>query len=164
MVFLACGYKFATDVSFPKGVESIYITIFENPTSETGIENLVTAQFIDEFTRRRPDALVSSNNDADAILTGVISSIRIWTISRRGVDIPDERRVVLTVDLTLTSTDGKVLWRMAGLSSTSAYSINQTNELITQQNKQVAILALSEKLAEIAYDLLTSYDPVTGNF
>jgi hypothetical protein len=68
------------------------------------------------------------------------------------------------VDLTLTSTDGKVLWRMAGLSSTSAYSINQTNELITQQNKQVAILALSEKLAEIAYDLLTSYDPVTGNF
>jgi hypothetical protein len=155
MVFLACGYKFATSVSFPAGVQSIYITIFENPTSETGIENLVTAQFIDEFTRRQPDALVSSKDDADAILTGVISSIRVWTISRRGVDIPDERRVSLTVDLTLTSTDGKVLWRAAGLSSSEAYSVDQTNALITQRNEQAAISALSDKLAEISYNRLT---------
>ena len=155
MVFGACGYKFPTGVSFPKGVEHIYIMIFENPTSETGIENLVTAQFINEFTRRRPNALVSRNADADAILTGVVSSIRIWTIARRGVDIPDERRVSLTVNLTLTSTDGKLLWRAAGLSSSEAYSVDQTNALITQRNKQDAISALSQKLAEITYDRLT---------
>jgi hypothetical protein len=153
--FFSCGYRLSTEVTFPGGVQQIYITIFANPTSETGIENIITDQFIAEFTRRTPGALVSRRADADAILTGVISSLKIWTVSRRGAEIPNERRVDLTVDLKLTATHGKVVWRSGSLSGSEAYSIDQTNELNTERNKQDAISAIAVKLAEKSYYRLT---------
>lgn len=151
----SCGYRFAAEVTFPDGVEKIYITIFANPTSETGIESIITDQFVAEFTRRTPGALVGRRADADAILTGVISSLTIWTVSRRGQEIPNERRVDLTVDLTLTATHGKVVWRSGSLSGSEVYSIDRTNELNTERKKQNAILAIALKLAERSYYRLT---------
>ena len=151
----SCGYRFAGDVSLPSDVDHIQVTILSNPTSEAGIENIVTAQLIAEFTRRNPGALVSRRADADAVLSGAISSIKIWTVSRRGQQIPNERRVELKVNLKLTTTDGKELWRVRNLSSSEVYPIDQTNALATEKNKQDAISVLSEKIAEITYDRLT---------
>ena len=151
----SCGYRFPGDVTLPSGVDHIQVTILRNPTSEAGIENIVTAQLIAEFTRRNPGALVSRRADADAVLSGVISSIKIWTVSRRGQEIPNERRVELEVSLKLTTTDGKELWRVHNLSSSEVYSIDQTNALVTESNKQDAISVLAEKIAETSYDRLT---------
>jgi len=151
----SCGYRISGDVALPSGVNHILITILSNPTSEAGIENIVTAQLIAEFTRRNPGALVSRRADADAVLGGVISSINIWTVSRRGQEIPNERRVELSVSLILSTTDGKELWRVRNLSSSEVYSIDQTNALVTERNKQDAISALAEKIAETSYDHLT---------
>jgi hypothetical protein len=151
----SCGYRFSGDVTLPSGVEHIHVTILSNPTSEVGIENLITAQLIAEFTRRNPGALVSRRADADAVLSGVISSIKIWTVSRRGQEIPNERRVELKVNLKLMTTDGKELWRVRNLSSSEVYSIDQTNALVTERNKQDAISVLAGKIAETGYDRLT---------
>jgi hypothetical protein len=142
-------------VALPPSVDHIQVTILRNPTSEAGIENIITAQLIAEFTRRNPGALVSRRTDADAVLSGVISSIKIWTVSRRGEQIPNERRVKLKVSLKLTATDGKELWRVRNLSNSEVYSIDQTNALVTEKNKQDAIAVLAEKIAETSYDLLT---------
>ena len=38
VVVCACGYRFAGQGGFPKGVERIFIEVFENRTSKTGIE------------------------------------------------------------------------------------------------------------------------------
>jgi outer membrane lipopolysaccharide assembly protein LptE/RlpB len=154
-VMASCGYRFAGDAVLPSDVDHIQVTILSNPTSEAGIENIVTSQLIAEFTRRNPGALVSRRADADAVLGGVISSIKIWTVSRRGQEIPNERRVELKVSLKLTTTDGKELWRVRNLSSSEVYSIDQTNALATEENKQEAISVLAEKIAETAYDRLT---------
>ncbi len=155
VVVSSCGYRFGAVVNFPGDVERIYITIFENTTSETGIENIITNQLIDEFTRRRPAAVVSRKSDADALLTGIISSLRISTVSRRGEEIPNERRVWLQVDLKLTSTEGKVLWRSGSISGTQAYAIDLTDQLKTEGNKLAAITSIAVKLAEISYYQLT---------
>ena len=154
-VMLSCGYRFAGKVSLPSGVDSIHVTILKNPTSETGIENIVTAQLIAEFTRRNPGLLAGSRANADAVLSGTVSSIRIWTVSRRGQEIPNERRVELKVDLKLTASDGKEVWRVKHLTSSEVYSIDQTNPLASEKNKQDAISVLAEKVAETAYDRLT---------
>ena len=151
----SCGYRFSGDVTLPSGVDHIQITILSNPTSEAGIENIITAQLIAEFTRRNPGVLVSRRADADAVLSGTISSIKIWTASRRGEQIPNERRVVLKVSLKLTTTDGKELWRVRNLSNTEVYPIDQTNPLVTEKNKRAAIAVLAQKIAETSYDLLT---------
>jgi hypothetical protein len=151
----SCGYRFSGDVTLPSGVDHIHVTILSNPTSEAGIENIITAQLIAEFTRRNPGALVSRRADADAVLSGIISSIKIWTVSRRGQEIPNERRVELKVSLKLTTTDGKELWRVRNLTSSEVYSIDQTNALVTERNKRDAISVLAEKIAETSYDRLT---------
>ena len=151
----SCGYRLAGDVTLPSEVDHIQVTILSNPTSEAGIENIITAQLIAEFTRRNPGALVSRRADADAVLSGVISSIKIWTVSRRGEQIPNERRVELKVSLKLTTTDGKELWRVRNLSGSEVYSIDQTNALVTERNKLDAISVLAEKIAETGYDRLT---------
>ena len=155
IVVASCGYRFSRDEALPAGVERIQITILNNPTSEVGIENIITEQLITEFTRRNPSFLVRSKANADAVLSGEISSLKIWTVSRRGVQIPNERRVVLGVSLKLTSTDGVVLRRIANLSNSEVYAIDQTNPLITEKNRQDAISILSQKIAETSYDLLT---------
>jgi hypothetical protein len=41
------------------------------------------------------------------------------------------------------------------LSSSEVYSIDQTNALVTERNKQDAIAVLAEKIAETTYDRLT---------
>lgn len=153
--FLSCGYRFTEEVTFPEGLEKIYITIFANPTSETGIESIITDQFIAEFTRRTPGALVGRRADAEAILSGVISSLKIRTVSRRGEEIPNERRIWLTMDIKLTANHGKVVWRSGSLSGSEAYSIDRTNKLNTERNKQDAISAIAVKLAEKTYYRLT---------
>ena len=154
IVLGSCGYRFSGDATLLSGVEHIQITILHNPTSEAGIENIITGQLIAEFTRRNPDALVSRRADADAVLSGTISSIKIWTVSRRGEQIPNERRVVIGVSLKLTATDGEELWRIGNLSNSEVYAIDQTNPLVTEKNRQDAIAVLSQKIAETSYDLL----------
>ena len=151
----SCGYRFAGQVSLPSDVDTIYITILKNPTSETGIENIVTAQLIAEFTRRNPGALANRKANADAVLGGTISSIRLWTVSRRGQEIPNERRVELKVSLQLTASGGKEIWHVEHLTSSEVYSIDQTNPLASEKNKQDAISVLAEKIAETAYARLT---------
>ena len=64
----ACGYRFAGQGQFPKGVEQIFIQTFENRTSKTGIERVVTNQIIFEFTRQREKSLAGSAETSDAVL------------------------------------------------------------------------------------------------
>ena len=55
----ACGYRFAGQGQYPKDVQHIFIEVFENRTSKTGIERTVTNQVIFEFTRQRGKSLAT---------------------------------------------------------------------------------------------------------
>ena len=87
MFFPACGYRFAGGGSFPAGITSVCISILENRTSETGMENIFTNALIYEVIRDRRVAL-TSRDKADALLSGVIESINTQTISRKGTHSP----------------------------------------------------------------------------
>ena len=156
IIFSACGYRFASEGNLPSNVKSIFIKILENRTGETGVENVFTNDLIYEFTRDRKVVLTSSDK-ADAILTGVIKNMRIRTISRKGLHTPLERRVQVAVDLKLTDQDGSVIWSAKGVSANEAYNVDQNNNKhVTEQNRRVAISALSKRLAEKVYNDLTA--------
>ncbi len=156
IIFSACGYRFAGEGNLPSNVKSIFIKILENRTGETGVENVFTNDLIYEFTRDRKVVLTSSDK-ADAILTGVIKYMRIRTISRKGSHTPLERRVQVAVDLKLTDTDGSVIWSAKGVSTNEAYNVDpDNNKHVTEQNRRVAIAALSKRLAEKVYNDLTA--------
>jgi outer membrane lipopolysaccharide assembly protein LptE/RlpB len=156
LIFSACGYRFAGEGNLPSNVKSIFIKILENRTGETGVENVFTNDLIYEFTRDRKVVLTSSDK-ADAILTGVIKYMRIRTISRKGSHTPLERRVQVAVDLKLTDPDGSVIWSAKGVSTNEAYNVDpDNNKHVTEQNRRVAISALSKRLAEKVYNDLTA--------
>ena len=150
----ACGYRFAGSGSFPAGIKSVRISILENRTSETGMENIITNDLIYEVTRDKKVALTSMDK-ADALLSGVIKSMSIETISRTGTHSSLERRVTVTVDLKLTGPDGRVIWSARGVSANEAYDV-MSDKLATEQNRRDAISVLSKRLAEKVYNRITA--------
>ncbi|MBT8363525.1 MAG: hypothetical protein KJP23_02390, partial [Deltaproteobacteria bacterium] len=135
VVLNACGYRFAGQGQYPEGVEKILIEVFENRTSNVGVERVVTNQVIFEFTRQREKSLTNRAEDADAILKGVIRTIRTQTIARVGTEVASQREVVMTVDLKLVQLDGEqVLWSAKGISDRQAYDVVADSNIATVQN------------------------------
>ncbi len=153
-VFIACGYKFAGSGTFPDGVRSIYITIFENRTRETGIEKLFTDDLIDEFIRKSEDVLAGRRENAEAILSGVIGGMSIETIFHTGTDTSDEREVTIWVSIKLRDRQKKIIWANV-VHQSHTYPVGLTS-LETERNLRDAIIELSERLAEKAFNRLTS--------
>jgi len=153
MFFPACGYRFAGSGSFPAGIESVCISILENRTSETGMENIFTNALIYEVIRDKRVTL-TSRGKADALLCGVIESMNIKTISRKGTHTPLERRVTVTVNLRLTDASGRVIRSGEGVSASEAYDV-MPDKLATERNRRNAISALAERLAQRVYNRIT---------
>ncbi len=153
VVFSACGYRFAGSGSLPAGIKTMSITIFENRTVETGLENVVTNDLIYEVTRSRGVALVRKDK-AEANLSGVIVSTQTGSISRSSVETSTERRVTVTLNLKLTNTSGIIIWSANGVAESEAYVV-ENDKQGTEQNRRDAISKASKKLAENIYNRLT---------
>ncbi len=149
----ACGYHFAGSGNLPGGIKSIAIDVLKNRTSETGLENIVTNDLINEFILRGR-TVEKNSKKADAVLSGVIESSRITTISRQGQQSPLERQVEITVNLKVTRSDGRVIRSVPGISDYEAYNV-AADKQATEMNKRRAIETLSKRLAEKIHNRLT---------
>lgn len=153
-LLLGCGYHFPGGGVFPQGVDRVFVEVLENRTSETGIENIVTRNLIDEFVLREQDRLAGKIDNADSILGGAVSKVTIHTISAKGRDSASERRVTIWVDLKLTDKEGDLIWAAKGLSDDQAYNVSDDKNA-TETNKRVAINLASRRIAERALNRLT---------
>ena len=151
--FSACGYRFTGGGNFPAGIRSIYVSMLENHTSETGAENIFTNDLIYEITRDNK-VILTSQDKADALLSGIIKSMNIKTISRKGTHSSLERRVTIVADLKLTGPNGRVIWSANDVSANEAYDV-VSDKLATEQNRRNAISDLSKRLAERLYARIT---------
>lgn len=158
LVVNGCGYHFSGQGQFPKGVERIFIGVFENRTTKTGIERVVTNQIVFEFTRQRERSLAAREEEADAVLKGVIKKIRTDTLSRIGTEVANEREVIMTVDVRLVKQGSKeVLWTAKGITDRQAYDVSES-KIKTDQNENLALAILSERMSERIFSRLA------GNF
>lgn len=156
VMIAGCGYHFAGGQNFPFQIKTIFVPVFENKTSETGIETITTNAFIYELVRSSHVRVVEKDL-ADAVLSGTIRSLSTHTISRSSVKSPLERRVIMVVDLELTNRQGQVLWASRKFSGYESYAV-QSDKLFTEARKQQAIRTISEKMAErVYYQLVDMY-------
>lgn len=158
MALAACGYHFTgVGLKAPEGVSTIAITVLENRTSESGLERVFTNDLAYEFTRSKVLHVVEKDT-ADAVLSGIIKSMGVETISHTASYDSGERRVTITLNLTLKSRDGKVLWSDTALSDREAFEVLPDDKIATNRNRRVAIEAISERLAEKAHNrILTGF-------
>jgi hypothetical protein len=156
MIIVGCGYRFTGGGEFPFNIKSVFVPVFENRTSETGIETIITNDFIYELTRSRKVSVVEQEA-ADAVLFGIINSLSTQTIARSGIQVPLERKVRMFLDMKLTDTHGRVLWAMQGISDDETYEVS-ADKFSTEQRKRVAIKILSRRMAEMIYLQLTDIE------
>lgn len=151
----ACGYRFSGGGRFPADVQRIYVTIFENGTSQIGVENTLADAVTGEFAARaNADAVAGSRQDADAVLDGRITSVRITSISRIAETVSSEARVVITVDARLTASSGTEIWTATDVVATDTYTVVQDDKQVSESNKKAALDRAAVKLAEKLYNRL----------
>ena len=137
----------------PEGIKSLSIKMLENRTSETGAENIFTNDLIYEITSFGK-VVLTKEDSADGILTGVIKSMRIDAISHRDSYSSLERRAIVTLSLKLTDPTGRVIWSAKDLSASEDYIVSSDKQT-TERNRREAVKTLSKRLAEKVYNRLT---------
>jgi hypothetical protein len=123
----SCGYGFAGGGGPPKGLNTIFVRLIENQTAEIGAEIVLTDQLKNEFTRKYKGKIVPEEQ-ADGVLSGRITDVRSWTIARRNAQASLEKRVSVTIDLTLKNKSGEVVWFTRGMRGSEDYAVSQERQ------------------------------------
>ncbi len=137
----------------PEGIKSLSIKMLKNRTSETGAENIFTNDLIYEITSFGK-VVLTKEDSADGILSGVIESMRVDAISHRDSYTSLERRVIVTLSLKLTDQTGRVIWSAKDFSVSEDYIVSSDKQT-TERNRREAIKTLSKRFAEKVYNRLT---------
>lgn len=151
---LSCGYRFQGSGRLPGGVERVFVETFENRTTETGLETLVTSAVVFQITKRQQSAVAASAESADAVLKGVIQSVSVQTVSTRGKDSAGERRVTLRADIRLIHKEGRILWEARGVSEYETFSVSD-DKFANERRQRAAIGGAASRIAEKILNRLT---------
>jgi hypothetical protein len=146
-----CGYHFVgNDVRAPGNIESIAVGVVENKTTIVGIETIFTNALLNEFIRTQRLA-VKPSTEADAILSGTITSIKTDAVSHLDAEKTLETRVTVGLSLMLKQREsGKILWENKGLSYYQDYT-DRALPLATSENRRLAVAYIANFLAEKVY-------------
>ena len=150
LLLAACGYHPVGQGRFPDGVRTIQVSLFENRTYEPLLEDIVTNQVIEEFSRRRPLRVVSRENKADARLEGAVTGFQVSAISYDQDDRIGQFRATVAIEAALRSfDDGRVLWK-GRLSWSQDYPIN-TDKSVQEDSEAAAVRLIAGRLAQNLY-------------
>jgi hypothetical protein len=149
----SCGYRFSRG-RLPEGVKSICIQVFANNTGESGIEVLFTNDVIYEFMNSG-NVKITGGEDADAILSGTVKSMRIQGITHDPEQSSLERRVTINLDLKFENKTITRVQFLKDVSESQAYKV-ESDKSDTENNRRDAIEKISKRLAATIYNRLTS--------
>jgi hypothetical protein len=154
MTMASCGYRFSGSGESLPDINKLFINLLENRTTETGIEVLLTNDIKNEIIYRYGGTL-SERNYAASVLSGSITGLRTWTVSRSGALTSLERRISITVDVKLKDAAGEIMRSATGVSASEVYEVVSGDQQATEDNKQNAIALISKQIAEAVFHRLT---------
>jgi len=146
-----CGYRFAgMEQNAFSDIHSISVPFFVNNTNEPLIAPLVTNALINELNLI-DSVKVSSTDNSDAILKGVVVAVNTSTLAHRSIRTASEKRVSIVVSLRLVRiSDNKVLWQETSINEWAEYfvsgSMDYSSERRNAMNK--AALKIAKKVRD----------------
>lgn len=150
LLLTGCGYALVGhNVSLPSGVHSVEVPAFVNKTTRVGLEQLVTQSVADEMVSRGRLKLVTSPNDADAILRGSIDSFGIFPIAFNQQGRATQYQVSITANIELVDhrNEDKTIWKNDQYRFAENYQIDVTSTNAFDQETR-AITAIAQRFAE----------------
>ena len=151
-----CGYRFSGEGAGPKpGMQKIAIPVFENKTSEAGLETLFAGALRHQFLLRGSFQVVS-NKEAEAVFHGRIIRIETMDLAHRTELETIVSRLFITLDIRcMDAKTGAVLWQDNNLIQYSNF-LQDTNAITAYENRRRAEAVIARKVAERVHDRFVS--------
>jgi TolB-like protein len=132
----SCGYHLSGAVtSLPPEIKIIAVLPFENRTNRPEIEQRVTEEVADEFTRRGRYKVITDRSAADAVLEGAVTSYRTSPVQFTSAGRATRVEAFVTLQATLRETSNdEILWSQSGLIFKEQYDVPETGEFFDQES------------------------------
>ncbi len=142
----SCGYKFAGGGLLPGKTKRVTVKMFENNTSESGVENIFANALSVEITAKS-DSEVVSIEDSDAYFKGIVKSISISTLTRTADDAVIERKITAVIDLKMVDNEGNLLWFIKDFQGREEYMVT-TENLTDMASRTKELTKIAERMAQ----------------
>lgn len=144
-----CGYHLVGTSSYlPREIEALYVKTFENKSGWADMDQRLGESLAREWVRRRRFRLVETQEEAQIVLEGVVSSIRSLPVSVDSEGRATEYQLSLTVSARLVDMTGdepETLWEDRAFSRRTSYQVDQS--AVDYFDRQI------EAMDELARDL-----------
>ncbi len=158
-----CGYALVGRASgLPEDVQTVYMEPFENRTTRSQVEQILGIAVANELVLRQRLELVSSADEADSVLTGEITNIRLRPVTFDATGFAEEYEISIRAAMTLSRTDEDetVLWFNPEYDYRENYELNfdeaDSGALFDQEIQ--AVEDISEEFAKsLVSDLLEAF-------
>ena len=153
LLLQGCGYHLrGSGDTLPPDVKTVAILPFDNKTFEADIATLLELSLANEFSRVKRLSVVPEDQ-ADALLTGSITSFKNRPVSFSSADQVNDYRVEVTVDVKLKYREGEeILWSGKGLREVKDYKVEPGNEDLAEINESESKEVVAVELAELIVD------------
>ena len=128
LTLLGCGYHLVgTSSSLPAELRALYVEEFENLTSWVDMDQRLAEEVTSEWVRRRRFDIVDRAEDADVVLSGVITSVSFAPVSFDQQGRANEYQITLLTSVKLRDVRGdepKLLWEDRAFSRRTSYPVD----------------------------------------
>lgn len=156
LIGVGCGYHLVGTSSYlPAELESLHVQPFQNETAWADIDQRLGEALTQEWVRRRRFRLVNDPAEADLILQGVISGVRVSPVTFDAQGRATEYQLTLTARVELLDVTGdepKKLWEDKGFSRPTSYQVDVS--AVDYFDRQIE--AMEELAEEYARALVTA--------
>jgi outer membrane lipopolysaccharide assembly protein LptE/RlpB len=122
-----CGYRTAGHSTLlPENVRTLAVPVFVNKTETCRIETALTEAVVREFNSRTKLRVVSDPAEADAVLRGEVLTAQITPMTYdSATGRASSGLVTVTMKVTLTARDGRVLYQNGSFIYREQYQISR---------------------------------------
>ncbi len=125
---LGCGYTLVgTSSKLPAKLQKLYVAPFVNQTTRAELDQRLTEEVTQEWVRRGRFQLVSSAEQADAVMSGTILNAVVVPVQYDQEGRPTQYQLTVAADVQLVDRTGEkpvTIWRDPRFSRSSPYDVN----------------------------------------
>jgi len=163
LMLTGCGYRnpYVQPHVASQSAKSVYLFIWPNRTNELGLETDIYRNLVSWFQQSPKITITPNKEDADFLLSGEISAIKVPALSYGQHDQAIEVNVILTVSYLLTEKEtGRILLAKEDLILAEAAKVGGESGT-TRASKNKALDIINDDLAELVYlDTMSSLFPL----
>ena len=132
----------------PGNIATLSIPFFKNRIQKPDVETVITSALIEEFVKS--DVAKVVEEDAEAVINGVITGYELMPVSFNRNDVIQEYRVTIRVEVQLVrGSDGKVLWEDKNITDYEDFKVSAADVNATKTAEWDAVKKMARDTSRL---------------